>query len=38
MQCIITYPIGMQALLSKASSEIQIFNLGYLLTKHSIYT
>jgi hypothetical protein len=36
MQCIVKYATGMYSQLPKTSSEIQIFNFGYISPKHSI--
>ena len=37
MYCIVAYDTGVYVLLSEISSEIQIFNFGYLSSGHCIY-
>ena len=37
MKCIVMYAAGMYEYLLKISSETQIFNFGYLLSRHCIY-
>jgi len=37
MQCIVTYAAGLYQHISKLSSEIWIFNFGYLSSGHFIY-